>query len=176
MGGLDASKGKNDLFIVALAGNRVAKPLLDTEHDELNATISADGHWMAYQSDLSGQPEVYVRPFPDVNAGQIKVSVAGGLKPAWSPSGRALFYLSTESKMMAVPIDATRGLVPGTPIQLFDASGYFTQGAGRNFDVSHDGTRLMLIKNPERVDGGDYLTMVLNWTADVLAKLPKAGR
>ena len=27
--------------------------------------------WMAYPSDESGQIEIYVRPFPDVNKGQV---------------------------------------------------------------------------------------------------------
>ena len=44
---------------------------------ERNGEISPDGRWLAYQSDESGQYEVYVRPFPGVQGGRWQVSTNG---------------------------------------------------------------------------------------------------
>ena len=65
-------------------------PLLQTPFNEQNADLSPDGDWIAYQSDESGRPEVYVRPYPDVNAGRWQVSTSGGTRPLWSRDGREL--------------------------------------------------------------------------------------
>ena len=64
---------------------------------------------MAYDSDESGQREVYVRGFaPDRNpatgVGQWQISPAGGSKPRWSRDGRELFYIARDGKLMAVPV------------------------------------------------------------------------
>ena len=58
-----------DLGMLSLAGERTSTLLLKTEFNERNAILSPDGRWMAYQSNESGQNELYVRPFPDVNVG-----------------------------------------------------------------------------------------------------------
>ena len=44
------------------------RPLVQTRFNELNGEISPDGRWLAYQSNESGQDEIYVRPFPDADA------------------------------------------------------------------------------------------------------------
>ena len=170
------SKGENDLFIVSMDGDHRVKTLLGTEFDELNAAISPNGRWMAFESNLTGRAEVYVRPFPDVNAGQWAVSTAGGVKPAWAPNGRELFYLTQDRKLMSVAIDTANGFVPGVPVVLFNASPYFAQGSGRNYDVSHDGTRFVMVKNPTTPSTADAIYVVLNWATDIAAKLPKAAR
>ena len=66
--------------------------LLATEFGELNGELSPDGRWMAYQSNQSGQFEVYVRPFPNVDDGQWLISPSGGTHPLWASNGRELFY------------------------------------------------------------------------------------
>ncbi|MBI4265132.1 MAG: PD40 domain-containing protein [Acidobacteria bacterium] len=70
----DTGATNQDLILLATSGDRKATPLLQTKFNESNAEVSPDGRWMAYQSDESGQYEVYVRPFPDVDAGRWQVS------------------------------------------------------------------------------------------------------
>ena len=72
---------------------------------ERNAELSPNGRWMAYQSNESGAFEIYVRPFPNVEADQVQVSNNGGGIPLWSPDGSELFYLQ-----------------PGAPVQLISVS------------------------------------------------------
>jgi Tol biopolymer transport system component len=67
--------------------------------DERDAMLSFDDRWLAFQSDESGRPEVYVRPFKA--AGQkIRISSHGGTEPQWAPDGKSLFYLDPSGMLM----------------------------------------------------------------------------
>ena len=76
----------------SLDDEQAAEPLLQTEFPEINPEISPDGRWLAYVSNESGQQEVYVRPFPNIEAGKWQVSQDGGRLPVWAPDGRELSY------------------------------------------------------------------------------------
>jgi Tol biopolymer transport system component len=88
-----------DIGIVALTGDRERRDLLATEFNERRPVVSPNGRWLAYQSDESGQFEIYVRPFPNVDARKWPVSAGGGEEPRWSEDGRTLFFLGPRSLM-----------------------------------------------------------------------------
>jgi len=117
-----------------------------------NADISPDGRWLAYQSNESGQLEIYVRPFADAQGGKWQVSRAGGSRPLWARSGRELFYLAPPAQsatgvaMMAVPIEPGPAFRAGNPTKLFGGS-YFAALNGRTYDVSSDGQRFLMVKD-----------------------------
>ena len=100
------------------------KRLVETSSEEINAAISPDGRWLAYQSNASGTFEVYVRPFPDVEGGQWLVSTAGGIEPMWSRDMRELFYRSPKGAVMRVPIVPGATWTAGTATQLVPARSY----------------------------------------------------
>ena len=64
----------SDILVRAIDADGTLEPLLATEFGERNAEISPDGHWLAYQSNASGQFEIYVRPFPNVDGGRWQIS------------------------------------------------------------------------------------------------------
>ena len=64
-----------------------------------NARFSPDGHWVAYESDETGRPEVRVQSFPDPHR-QYTISTAGGMRPRWRRDGNELFYLTTDGGVM----------------------------------------------------------------------------
>ena len=137
---------KDDIGIVSLdaGADRAVKPFLTTMFDERNAEVSPDGRWVAYESDESGQPEVYVRPFPSVDAGRWQVSTGGGTQPLWARNGRELFYRSGDA-VMSVPVETRAGFVARNPVVLF--KGQFAPSlSGRNYDVSPDGRRFLMLK------------------------------
>jgi serine/threonine-protein kinase len=138
------------------------RALVATPAHELSARLSADGRWLAYQSDESGRQEIYIRPFPNVDDGKWLVSTGGGLSPAWAPTGRELYYLNG-STLMAVPIRPGPGgaLDVGAPAPLFD--GPFDIGAN-NFDVSPDGTFVMI--EGDSSARHTQIDVVLNWAED----------
>ena len=63
-------------------------PLVVSPFDEKAITLSPDGRWLAYESDETGQNEIYVRPFPDIEGGKFTVSTGGGVMPVWGPERR----------------------------------------------------------------------------------------
>ena len=67
--------------------------LLKENYHEAQPQISPDGRWMAYTSNESGQNQVYVRPFPEVEGGRWQVSTSGGDSPLWSPDGKRFLMM-----------------------------------------------------------------------------------
>ncbi len=113
----------------AARAGRAPGTVLRTPFTERWGRFSPDGRWVAYQSNASGRPEIYVRPWtPPAAAGaaapapsaQWQVSTAGGTTPVWRADGQALYYLGPDGALMAAPV-TTRGtaLEPGTPVALF---------------------------------------------------------
>lgn len=81
----------NDLALLTLGATQSPAMLVRTPAAEGPAEISPDGRWLAYESDESGQRQIYVRPFPDVNGGRWQISPSGGGRPLWAPNGSELF-------------------------------------------------------------------------------------
>ena len=128
---------------------------------------------MAFESDLSGgSVEVFVRPFPDVDSGQNKVSTGGGTEPVWSPRGDEIFYVAGD-QLMSVPVSRSAGgLQIGKPVPLFDVSPYFFGGLGRNYDVDPDGRRFWMVKNPAGLQlQSEPITIVVNWFEELRARV-----
>jgi Tol biopolymer transport system component len=166
-----------DLWVVPMAGDRTPSVFLKTPFREVYGEFSPDGRWVAYHSNESGRPEVYVRPFfPPVSlnsaagttaaaaAGQWQVSTAGGIHPVWRPDGKALYYLNPEGAMMAGPITvAGDTLEPGAPVVLFPTRivyGGVDNQVGRQYDVAPDGRFLINMELP-----GDAapITLIQHW-------------
>jgi Tol biopolymer transport system component len=55
-----------DVFALPLTGaNRSPVPIATTTFKEYGATTSADGKWIAYASDETGEYQIYVQSFPE---------------------------------------------------------------------------------------------------------------
>ena len=168
-----------DLYVLPLDDARQPRPLVVTEFTELNAEFSPDGRWLAYQSDASGDFEIYVRPFPSMDTARWQISTAGGTQPLWSPAGRELFF-RTEAGVMGVPVQ-TGGtdFSAGRPTLIVQGD-YRTpsSAAGRTYDVTSDGERFLLIRANAGHDpndpfaGATRLHVVLNWLEELRARVP----
>jgi eukaryotic-like serine/threonine-protein kinase len=130
-----------------------------------NAQFSPDGRWVAYASNETGKWEVYVTSFPDAR-GKWQISTSGGEQPRWRGDGKELFYLSSDYKMMAVPVTTGAKFDAGTPVALFQAAP--RQPISNNdrcvYDVSRDGQRFLVntqVKNAET----QPMSIILNWPA-----------
>ena len=82
-----------DVFLMSMRGAFKPKVLVSTPAYEGGAQLSPDGHWLLYQSDASGQPEVYVRRFPGGDRAW-QVSEGRSVQPRWSRNSRELYYRS----------------------------------------------------------------------------------
>jgi Tol biopolymer transport system component len=155
---------KSDIMILPLEGDRSPRRYLDLPTSREDApAISPDGRWLAYDSDLSGQYEVYVNGFPDPGRRR-KVSVDGGICPVWSRDGRELFYC-VGNDLVAARVSTTGGFTVQDRTVLFAANcGGWPYHAG--YDVAPDGQRFV---TGGRVELPDVrLVVVLNWFAEML--------
>jgi hypothetical protein len=152
---------------------------------ERNGEISPDGRWLAYESNESGQFEIYVRPFPDVNDGRWQVSTGGGTTPLWGRSGRELFFMVPRGQALMVAaildVSGSERFRSGTPVKVFSTGAYLAptgaaNGApGRTYDVSADGQRFLMIKDVsvrEDTPPPQSITVVQNWVEELKRRVP----
>ncbi len=125
--------------------------------------FSPDSRWVAYVSSESGTNEVYVRP-ADGSAAKWQVSVGGGREPLWSPSGDRLFY-RVDMKMVAVGVDARATPTFGKPQVLFEGPYEHSPIGSRNYDVSRDGQRFVMLA--PATEAAAPLNIVTNWFEEV---------
>jgi Tol biopolymer transport system component len=155
---------KSDIMILPLQGDRTPRKYLDlpTSRDDAPA-ISPDGRWLAYNSNLSGQQEVYVNGFPDPGRRR-KVSVDGGMSPVWSPDGRELFYC-VGNALVAARISYTGGFSVLDRTVL--SEGHCPNWPfSANYDVAPDGQRFVMVRPDDPQDV--QLVVVLNWFVEML--------
>jgi serine/threonine-protein kinase len=151
-------------------------PLIADPGEQRNGTVSPNGRWLAYQSNESGQLEIYVRPFPRVTAGKWQVSVNGGRQPMWSRNGRELFYRTGGGQVLAVAVrEGAR--FEAAPPQVIVAGAYpgDDMGPARSYDVAPDGRRFLFVKGAASSEVRE-LNVVLNWDVALRASLQASRR
>jgi serine/threonine-protein kinase len=172
--GLLFSEGSPDgrgalLHRLALQGEHAVDVVLSGQARFNNAEVSPDGRWIAYESDESGQFEIYVRVYPETGNGRWQISSQGGTRPVWSRNGRELFFLDGADRLNAATIETTAGggFAAGSSRRLLDAAyfpGFSSRGTLlRGYDVSPDGRRFLMIKGPSGSNVLPVVTVALNW-------------
>ena len=142
---------ESDIYLASTDGTAAPRPLLAEPFPEHSGTISPDGRWLAYVSRESGEPEVFVRPFPEVNLTRWRISLEGGTEPAWARSGEELFFRTPgpPGRLMAVVVETQPDFQAGPPRFLFLADG--ARGFTYPFyDVDVDAQRFMLVGTETR--------------------------
>jgi serine/threonine protein kinase len=160
--------GNQDMMMLALDGTGRVEPLLQTPAIERNGIVSPDGRWLAYESDRSGQFEIYVGPFPNASAGQWLTSTAGGTRPLWARSGRELFYVAPDGALMAVHVNPLDGKWrSGSPEKILEGP-YVTRSLRdkRTYDVSTDGKKFLMVKQPAN-QVAPQIVVVQNWVDEL---------
>jgi len=163
-------KYSRDILYITLGGDSTLKPLVTSLFNDMMPRLSPDGRWLAYQSNESGQNEIYVRPFPEAG-GRVQVSTGGGIEPLWDRRGRALYYRRGQ-QLVAAAVTTTPTFSMGSQRALFEAD-YLTNPSHPNYDVAPDGAHFLMLKRM----GEAQTVVVLNWIAEVRARTAaKAGR
>ena len=172
----DGSDTIRDLAVLSMDDERSSELLLATEFAEFNAELSPDGRWLAYQSNASGQVEVYVQPFPHVDQGRWQVSTTGGFQPLWGPDGRELFYRVQGGGVSVVTVETESGFSFGASEVVFEGNYTFVSPiAGRTFDIAPDGQRFLMLKEAVETDviaAERHVVVVQNWTEELKRLVP----
>jgi serine/threonine-protein kinase len=160
-----------DLVDFRVGIDSIPRPLFSEANVETEPAFSPDGQWLAYSSSESGRPEVYLRPYPDVESMKVQLSTDGGRRPKWNRLGDELFYLDANGDMIAISLrpSGRRDVISRT--RLFSASGYQSREGVSYYDVTPDGERfLMLDIGINSVAAGtEPLVIVQNFLAELAA-------
>jgi len=161
-----------DIGVIEIEGEHSPRLVINGPSDEAKPAMSADGRWIAYQSNMSGRWEVYVQPFPGL-MGRWQVSPQGGFAPIWAPNGRELFYRNGRT-VMSVPVETGGHTFSyGNAVKLFEGP-YVTEriagGDARSYALSPDGARFLMMKEPDPPP--TQVVVISNWIEEVKRLLP----
>lgn len=147
-----------EIWTLPLVGDPKPMPWLQTRFAERSPRFSPDGRWIAYESDESGDPEVYVAR-TEGGGDKRRLSRAGGRLPRWRRDGKEMYYVTPDGFLMAVPIAPGARLEAGTPVQLFHVEAVI-----ESYDVTPDGSRF-LVSMPSEKFRESPIHVIVNWPA-----------
>ncbi len=151
-----------DILALEIGYETQPRVVIGTEHNETQGELSPDARWLAYVADATGEPQVWVVPYP-TGTPPIRISREGGSEPRWSHDGRELFFLEGE-RMMVASVEWAQGFRAGTPELLFEGGFVTYMGAFRHYDVADDGRFLMIRSVTSRTtEEARGMVVVLNW-------------
>jgi DNA-binding winged helix-turn-helix (wHTH) protein len=166
-----ASETQSDVWLADVNAGKVS-PLLRSKFHETSPAFSPDGRWLAFTSNESGEPEIYVQRFtggdaPGVSGPRFPVTKSGAQALRWRRDGREIFYLAFDGKVHAVPVQLSETPVVGTDTALFSIS-LAARAAIHSilgFDVSPDGQRFLIpvTTSPERAS----IIVKQNWESEL---------
>ena len=177
--GLDGRVRQNqvEIYMLAMDGAN-AKPevFFPGEAGKESAEFSGDRQYVSYVSALTGQREIYIRPYQ--RPGQrITASVDGGREPVWARNGEVFYRSLTGEKMFAVSVKTAPALTVGTPVPLFQGR-YFVAPTGSpraQYDVTADGRRFLMIAETPTAGATPHqprVVVVQHWFDEVASKVP----
>ncbi len=142
---------------------------LSTPAGEGAPMFSPDGRWLAYNSNESGTPQVYVRPFPGPG-GTWRVSTDGGMLARWSAATRELLFMTEAypAKVMVAPFAVNGDSFRAETPRPWSPTGIRTGLLLTAYDLHPDGKRLAVATaSYESRDTQDKVVFVFNF-ADYL--------
>ena len=167
----DAGVTQADVLYRALEGDTTSHPVAATRSVEAEARVSPNGHWVAFVTDASGTAQVVVQPFPGPG-GQVQVSVSGGTEPVWARDGKRIFYRDGRH-VVAASVSTAGGFTVTGRTDLFADTYAFAPTPHANYDVSPDGTRLLMVRSARTPE----YDVVYGWGSELAAQMrPSGGR
>jgi eukaryotic-like serine/threonine-protein kinase len=161
-----------DIWTSSLEEDRTPQPFLTGPLSEGSPALSPDGQWLAYVSTESGNSQVYVRRLGKEGE-KHQVSTESAMQPLWSSDGAEIFY-RTEKAVVAVEVQTDPDFKASQPKVLFpdrflwhDVNPWF-----RNYDISPDGQRFLMIESEEEPPSSTRIQIVLNWFEELKRLLP----
>jgi eukaryotic-like serine/threonine-protein kinase len=162
--GRNSLSSVHSILLLPMDGSRPRTPMPYTKAENSGngwLTFSPDSRWAAYGAADRSESRVFVQKLPATDA-RWQVSAVVGDYPVWRRDGRELYYIASDGKLMAVPVETSGDTFhAGTPTPLFEV-GRSTAVHG-NYAVSADGRRFLMAKRSELTEETAPLDVILNW-------------
>ena len=155
------------MWLLPTSGDRTPMAYMQTAASESGGRFSPDGKWLAYVSDESGRPEIYVRSFSG-SSGKWQVTTEGGIQPMWRSDGKELYYVDANRTLVAVKIDASKAIPFGEHNALFKIS-YPTNSPwrARNRYVPVENGQKFFVNDAADDANRVPMTLILNWQSSL---------
>jgi hypothetical protein len=155
--------GGSDLWLLQLDGQRQAAAYVATGANESHAAFSPDGRLIAYVSDETGVPQVYIQTLP-LSGSKWQLTSDGGDMPAWRPDGKEIFYVGPDRVLRAAPVTGLAPFAAGPPADLFKlrVPQVAITGNRTYFAAASDGRRF-LVNSLVGESDDPGIGMIMNW-------------
>ena len=162
----DGVTHSRDIHVMRVGVDTVPQPLIASpDYDESAVALSPDGKWLAFQSGETGIEEIFIRPFPDADAGKWQVSRGGGYSPLWNPKGGELFFIRNR-EVMSVTVGDGETPALTTPRRLFTLSPEMYAGVQETYTphtMSPDGKRFVMLARIPVTDTARSIVVLENF-------------
>jgi serine/threonine-protein kinase len=159
-----------DVWVASVDGSEPPRAARASPYAEQFGTFSPDGRWIAYQSDETGRPEVYVEAFPGPGE-RFQVSAEGGTEPLWAHGSGEIFYRHGD-EMRVVQTRTGSGFEIEASRTLFALPVHHAGTDLRNYDVTPDGKRLLAVRVPD-LAAPRRIDIVTGWLHELARQVPK---
>ncbi|MDE3135066.1 MAG: protein kinase [Acidobacteriota bacterium] len=157
------------IWLVPIKGKGKPYPLSNSSYNQSGGTFSADGRWIAYISDESGERQLYAIPFPG-GGPATQISTTGVVTGGWVPGQAKLAYETPDGRLFTVEAhERGNTLVLGQPQELLGGHHLETNVRIPGLRCfSSDGEHVLLpVPLPGERESKTMLMLVTNWQADV---------
>ena len=162
---------QSDIWYLETNRDSISRRLFESRFSENFPYVSPDGRFVAFQSDKSGQNEVYVTNFPKADQ-QWQVSFNGGEYPQWI--GNELFFMNPrQNELMVAKVKTSPDFQSENPEVLFSANTagvLLTNTNYLKYTVTKDGKNIVAVKSLTNSNQGK-LVFVENWFEEFKDKL-----
>jgi len=161
----------SNIYARPIDGKEPPHPIRVSRSEEEYPTFSPDGRWLAYHSDETGRPEIYVESFPTPGE-RYQISADGGREPRWAGNGELFYRRGNELRVVATRLAGRFEFDAPRTLFTFPLLSYATGGVPvRVFDITRDGKRILTITIPELLRPRQ-IDIVTDWVSEVARLLP----
>jgi len=108
--------------------------------------FSPDGRWIVYGSVRQGRTDIFAAP---IGGGAPRTIVSNGRRPRWNPNGGELFFRRGD-QLLSIAVDVRSDRIAvGDETVLFEDSRLLAEATESAYDVSADGQRFLMIREPD---------------------------
>ena len=159
-----------DILALSISGDDKAREVVATDYVEDQPALSQNGRWLAYESDVTGRKEIWVRSYPNPGP-PIRLSSNGGNEPVWGIEDSEIFYYEGDKLMAATVKTEPEFRLEGVEM-LFEGEYFHSVSARSSYDIGPDGRFLMIKPVGGTILDQTEINVVLNWFEELKRLVP----